>query len=105
NGKKGKMLVCSDRTCGTRKHLSLITNARCPECKRKLELVGEGEGKMFVCSTCGYREKLAAFEKRQNATKKTKASKADVKNYLKKQEAQKQNSPNAFAKAFSNLKK
>ena len=38
NGKKGKMLVCQDRECGYRKGVSTVTNARCPDCHKKLEL-------------------------------------------------------------------
>ena len=57
NGKKGKMLVCEDRECNTRKTVSQITNSRCPNCHKKLELKGEGEGRIFTCK-CGYREKL-----------------------------------------------
>lgn len=83
-GKKGKMLVCQDRECGYRKGLAKVTNARCPECHKKLELRGEGEGQIFVCS-CGYREKLSAFnERRRKET--TKVSKQDVNRYLKQQQ-------------------
>lgn len=52
NGKRGKMLVCEDRECNTRKLISQTTNARCPNCHKRLELKGEGEGKIFTCS-CG----------------------------------------------------
>lgn len=84
NGKKGKMLVCQDRECGYRKGIARVTNARCPECHKKLELQGEGEGQIFVCSTCGYREKLSAFnERRKNDD--TKSSKKDVANFMKQQ--------------------
>ena len=38
NGKKGKMLICQDRECGYRRSLSLVTNARCPNCHKKMEL-------------------------------------------------------------------
>ena len=61
NGKKGKMLVCQDRECGYRKSISVVTNARCPECHKKLEMRGEGDKKAFFC-VCGYREKLTDFE-------------------------------------------
>ena len=54
NGKRGKMLVCQDRECGYRKSISVVTNARCPECHKKLEMRGEGEKKAFFC-VCGYR--------------------------------------------------
>ncbi|HWQ29690.1 MAG TPA: DNA topoisomerase III [Negativicutes bacterium] len=63
NGKKGKMLVCPDRECGYRKGIAQVSNARCPECHKRMELRGEGEGRLFTCS-CGYREKLSSFNKR-----------------------------------------
>ncbi len=82
-GKKGnKMLVCPDRTCGYRKSLSVVTNARCPNCHKKLELRGEGDKRMFVC-VCGYREKLADFEKRREDRG---AGKRDVQKYMASQE-------------------
>lgn len=85
NGKRGKMHVCQDRECGYRRNISRQTNARCPQCKKRLELRGEGDGQIFACS-CGHREKLSAFEKRRKATKGKQASKRDVHRYLKKQE-------------------
>ena len=62
--KKGKVLVCQDRDCGYRRSVSIITNARCPECHKKMELRGDGEKKSFYCS-CGYREKYSAFKERR----------------------------------------
>lgn len=101
NGKKGKMLVCPDRECGHRKNLSRITNARCPECRKKMELVGEGDGQRFVCK-CGYREKLSTFqEKRKNGGKK--ADKRSVNSYLKKQEKEEPVN-NAMFEALKGLK-
>ena len=82
NGKKGKMLVCQDRDCGYRKGLSTVTNARCPNCHKKMELRGEGDKKMFAC-VCGYREKLSDFQKRREQAG---AGKYDVMQYMKKQE-------------------
>ena len=67
-GKKGEMYVCQDRECGYRKGISQTSNARCPECHKKLELKGDGENKMFSC-VCGYREKLSAFTKRRESEK------------------------------------
>ncbi|GBU10835.1 DNA topoisomerase III [Erysipelotrichaceae bacterium] len=103
-GKKGKMLVCSDRECGTRQNVSMVTNARCPECKKKLEMFGEGDGRIFVCR-CGYREKLSSFEKRRAQESNTKAAtKSEVQNFLKKQQKEEPPIANAFAKAFGSLK-
>ncbi|MDR1158728.1 MAG: DNA topoisomerase III [Oscillospiraceae bacterium] len=78
NGKKGKLLVCPDRACGYRRSLSIQTNARCPNCHKKLELRGEGEKRIFVC-VCGYREKYADFEKRRVDTG---AGKREVEKFL-----------------------
>lgn len=101
NGKKGKMLVCQDRECGYRKQLARLTNARCPNCHKKMEMRGEGEGKLFFCN-CGYREKLSAFEKRKQKSGNA-ANKRDVNQYLKKQ--QKDEPINtALADALKNLK-
>ncbi|MBQ7838223.1 MAG: DNA topoisomerase III [Clostridia bacterium] len=85
NGKKGKMLVCQDRECGYRKSVSVITNARCPECHKKLEMRGEGDKKAFFC-VCGYREKLSDFEKRKESAG---AGKRDVAKYMQQQSRQK----------------
>lgn len=81
-GKRGEMLVCPDRECGYRRSLSQTTNARCPNCHKKMELRGEGEKQMFAC-VCGYREKLTDFKKRRaNAG----AGKRDVRKYLANQD-------------------
>ncbi|GGA21993.1 DNA topoisomerase III [Psychrobacillus lasiicapitis] len=103
NGKKGKMLVCQDRECGHRKNVSRVTNARCPQCKKKLELRGEGDGQIFTC-TCGYREKLSAFEARRKKTSGGKADKRDVQKYMKKQNKEEEPVNNALAEALKNLK-
>lgn len=102
NGKKGKMLVCQDRECGHRKNVSRVTNARCPQCHKKLELRGEGEGQIFVCK-CGYREKLSTFQQRRGKESKGKVDKRTVQKYLKQQ---KQEEPvnNALAEALKGLK-
>lgn len=90
NGKKGKMLICQDRECGYRKGLTQVTNARCPDCHKKLELRGEGDKKMFVC-VCGYRERLSDFNKRKESAG---ANKFDVMNYMKKQQTAKKKEEN-----------
>ena len=96
NGKKGKILVCQDRECGHRKNVSRVTNARCPQCKKKLELRGEGDGQIFVCK-CGYREKLSAFEARRKKEGGGKVDKRSVQKYMKQQEKEAEPLNNAFA--------
>jgi DNA topoisomerase III len=103
NGKKGKMLVCQDRECGHRKNVSRVTNARCPQCHKKLELRGEGEGQIFTC-ICGYREKLSAFEARRKKESVGKVDKRTVQKYLKNQEKDDEPINNALAEALKGLK-
>lgn len=93
NGKNGRMLVCPDRECGYRKSLSRVTNARCPNCHKKLELRGEGDKKMFCC-VCGFRERLSDFEKRKETNG---AGKRDVANYMKTQNANQPKGSSALA--------
>jgi len=81
NGKKGKMLVCPDRECGFRKLISQVSNARCPECHKKMEIRGENENKYFYCS-CGFREKLDAFKQRKSEQ----VNKKEIAKFLKQQE-------------------
>ncbi|AQQ54354.1 DNA topoisomerase III [Planococcus lenghuensis] len=84
NGKRGKMHVCQDRDCGFKKNIAVQTNARCPVCHKRMELRGEGEGKIFTCK-CGHREKLSVFEQKKKKTQ-SKATKKDVNKYLKQQD-------------------
>lgn len=101
-GKNSKMLVCQDRSCGYRESIARKTNARCPKCHKKMEMYGKGDTQTFVC-TCGYKEKLSAF---QNRRKKEGAgvSKRDIQQYMKRQQKE-ANEPinNAFAAAFAKL--
>lgn len=103
NGKKGKMLVCQDRECGHRKNVSRTTNARCPQCKKKLELRGEGAGQIFTCK-CGYREKLSTFQERRKKESGNKADKRDVQKYMKQQKKEEEPLNNPFAEALKKLK-
>ncbi|AAS39420.1 MULTISPECIES: DNA topoisomerase III [Bacillus] len=103
NGKKGKMLVCQDRECGHRKNVSRTTNARCPQCKKKLELRGEGAGQIFACK-CGYREKLSKFQERRKKESGNKADKRDVQKYMKQQKKEEEPLNNPFAEALKKLK-
>ena len=102
NGKKGKMLVCQNRECKTRKMISQTTNARCPNCRKKLELRGEGEKRMFSC-VCGHRERLTNFEKRKKEHN-NQGNKRDVQKYLRDQNKKEEPLNNPFADALAGLK-
>lgn len=103
NGKNSKMLVCQDRECGHRETISCVTNARCPNCHRKMELYVKGKEDTFICQTCGYKEKLSSFQQRR-AKEGAGVSKKDVQRYLNKQKKE-ANEPlnNAFADALAKL--
>ncbi len=102
NGKRGKMLVCQDRECGHRKNISRTTNARCPRCKKKMTLSGEGDGQIFTC-ICGYREKLTAFEARRKKEGRGKVDKRTVNKYIKNQDKEEPIN-NALAEQLKALK-
>lgn len=102
-GKNSQMLVCQDRACGYRETISRTSNARCPNCHKKMELRGKGDKQLFVC-VCGYKEKLTAFQERR---KKEGAgvTKKDVAQYMNRQKKEeKEPLNNAFAQALAGWK-
>jgi DNA topoisomerase III len=101
NGKKGKMLVCADRDCGYRKGVAQQSNARCPNCKKRMELKGEGEGRLFTCS-CGFREKLSIFNKRMEERTES-SDKRTVQSYMQQQKKEEPVN-NAMADALAKWK-
>lgn len=103
NGKNSKMLVCQDRECGYRETLSRNTNARCPQCHKRMEMIKKGDAETFVCA-CGYKERLDAFQQRRKKEGGG-VSKRDVQSYLKKQQKEAAEPVNnAFASALANIK-
>lgn len=104
NGKKGKMLVCQDRECGYKKGVSRVTNARCPNCHKKMEMRGEGENKAFYCK-CGHKEKLTSFNKRKEERNKQ-GNKKDYQKYVQAEEKKRKEEDlanNPFAAALAAL--
>lgn len=58
-GKRGKMLVCSDRECGHRKPLeAALSNKRCPQCRKRMEIHTGKAGKYAQCRPCNLVEML-----------------------------------------------
>ncbi len=101
NGKNARLLVCQDRECGHRETIARLSNARCPNCHKKLEIMKKGEEEVFICNTCGHKEKMSAFKERRQKEGKG-VSKKDVQKYLKKQKDEPIN--NAFANALAGIK-
>lgn len=103
SGKNSKMLVCQYRECGYRETVSRTTNARCPKCHKRMELLVKGKEETFVC-TCGYKEKLTAFQARREKEG-AGVSKRDVQKYMRQQQKEaKEPVNNAFAQALAGLK-
>ena len=103
NGKNSKMLVCQDRECGYRETISRTTNARCPKCHKRMEMLVKGKEETFVCA-CGYKEKLSSFQARREKEG-AGVKKRDVQRYLKQQQKEaKEPVNNAFAQALAGLK-
>lgn len=100
NGKKGKMLVCQDRECGYKQNLSYVSNARCPNCHKKLSVIGEEDKRIYSCS-CGFREKFHRFNK-QLAENRNNMGKRELQQYMKQQENDKPQE-SAFAIAWAKL--
>jgi DNA topoisomerase-3 len=99
--KHGRMLVCQDRNCGTRKNISKTTNSRCPNCHKKLEIVGEGDGQRLVCK-CGYREKLTDFKERKQENQKQ-MNKREVQKYLASDDKKVETFNNPFAALLGDM--
>ena len=83
--KKGtKMLKCSSPTCRNRKVISRLTNLRCDNCHKKMTLFGSGENSTYRC-VCGNSLKQKEVDKRMKNNKRDKASRVDMKKYMKQE--------------------
>lgn len=103
NGKNARMLVCQDRECGYKETIARMTNARCPKCHKKMEMLIKGKEETFVC-VCGHKEKLSAFQARREKEG-AGVSKRDVQKYLKQQQKEaKEPVNNAFAQALAGIR-
>lgn len=99
--KLGISLVCENRSCKYRKNIEKNSNARCPNCHKKLKLYGENEKKTYFCE-CGYREKVNVFHEKNKSS--DDLNKYQLNNYLKNQKNEIP-SNNPFLDALNNLKK
>ncbi|MCG7338285.1 DNA topoisomerase III [Staphylococcus sp. ACRSN] len=98
--KNGQMLVCQDPSCKTKKNVQRKTNARCPNCLKKMTLFGRGKEAVYRCS-CGHTETQAQMDKRHKHKKSDKVNKKDMKKYMNQKETI-ENNP--FQDALKGLK-
>ena len=87
------MLVCQDPQCKTKKNVQRKTNARCPNCHKKMTLFGRGKDAVYRC-VCGHTETQAQMDKRHK-------NKKDLKKYMNNDEGI-ENNP--FQDALKGLK-
>lgn len=98
--KNGQMLLCQDPTCKTKKNVQRKTNARCPNCHKKMTLFGRGKDAVYRC-VCGHTETQAQMDKRHQSKKTGKVNKKDMKKYMNNDEGL-ENNP--FQDALKGLK-
>ncbi|MEG2543790.1 MAG: DNA topoisomerase III [Longicatena sp.] len=103
NGKRGKLLVCSEPSCSYKQNLTLNSNARCPNCHKKLIVVGEKDKRLYTC-VCGFREKFDRFNEVLKS-KSNKAGKQELKAFMQKQEQAVKNEKSAFQLAWEEAQK
>lgn len=77
--KNGQMLVCQDPKCKTKKNIQRKTNARCPNCKKKMTLFGKGKEAVYRC-VCGHTETQSQMDKRMREKTNGKVSRKEMKN-------------------------
>ena len=97
--KNGQMLVCQDPNCKTKKNVQRKTNARCPQCKKKLMLFGRGKEATYRC-VCGHSETQKQMDQRMKQKTQGKVSKKDMKQYMQADDL----NNNPFQDALKNLK-
>lgn len=96
----GQMLVCQDPKCKTKKNIQRKTNARCPNCKKKMTLFGKGKEAVYRC-VCGHTETQSQMDKRMRDKTNGKVSRKEMKKYINKKE---EIDNNPFKDALKNLK-
>lgn len=83
--------------------VSRTTNARCPVCHKRMEMIGKGEDATFVCA-CGHKERMTKFQERRKKEGGG-VTKRDVAAYMKKQKKEAEEPVNnAFAAALKGIK-
>ncbi|MGM0972367.1 MAG: DNA topoisomerase III [Bacillota bacterium] len=84
NAKDGKILVCSNLDCSFRKRKDpKLSNRRCPQCRKKMEIHQGKAGAYFQCRPCNVVEKAQDKKKAVNKREERKL----VQKYTQKEES------------------
>ena len=97
NTRDGKIYVCSNENCHyKRRKEPKISNHRCPQCHKKMEIHDGKNGSYFRCKFCNISEKIPnKQEKKKKLTKHE--EKQLLKKYNQKQEVPQEENPFAAA--------
>lgn len=80
NTRDGKIYLCSNSECNYRRRKEpKVSNHRCPQCHKKMEIIDGKNGAFFKCKFCGITEKIPDKQER-----KKKLSKQEERRLLKK---------------------
>lgn len=94
NTKDGKIYICSNTECSYRRRKEpKVSNHRCPQCHKKMEILDGKNGAFFKCKYCGITEKIPDKKARNKKMTKQEERKL-VKKYSKQEETE---SPLALA--------
>ncbi|MFV0557878.1 MAG: DNA topoisomerase 3 [Enterococcus sp.] len=95
NTKDGKIYICSNGECSYKRRKDpKLSNHRCPQCHKKMEIIDGKNGAFFKCKFCSITEKIPDKKER-----KKKMTKNEERRLLKKinQESEPEESPLAAA--------
>lgn len=102
NTKDGKIYVCSNQDCSYRRRKDpKVSNHRCSQCHRKMEIIDGKNGSYFKCKYCSITEKMQ--DKKERSKKITKHEERKLmKKYSQKEEPEESALAQALKAAMKN---
>ena len=86
NTRDGKIYLCSNPECNYRRRKEpKVSNHRCPQCHKKMEIIDGKNGAFFKCKFCGITEKIPDKQERKKKMTKNEERRL-LKQYAKAEE-------------------
>ncbi|MHC5269622.1 DNA topoisomerase 3 [Enterococcus sp. LJL98] len=96
NTKDGKIYICSGPDCRYRRRKDpKVSNRRCSQCRKKMEIIDGKNGAFFKCKYCGISEKML-----DNKERKKKMTKHEERRLVKKYSQEEEPAESALAQAL-----
>lgn len=96
NTKDGKIYLCSGKDCSYRRRKDpKVSNRRCSQCRKKMEIIDGKNGAFFKCKYCGISEKMLDKKER-----KKKMTKHEERRLVKKYSQEEEPAESALAQAL-----